>query len=164
MKAGWLALALLGCAALVVIALAAPERIHTVYMSAESDGLHQDDHKILGFVPYSTTRRDPNLHVTRDTYDVLRKAGIRNIPEAGKPDPVFGPLRMFHGPKTSYTLGFYLKKTPPADAFDFYARQLTKPARGPDTVTGTCPDGTTKLSFSVYKDSRGNLGRLNIDP
>ena len=164
MKYRWLALALLACAAIVTVGMAAPEKIHTVYMSSEADGRHQDDHKYFGFIPYSTIRKDPKVNVTRDAFELLRKAGIRNLPETKKPDPVFGPFRMFYGPKTSYSLGFYLNKTLPTGAIDFYARQLTKATRGPDRVTGTCPDGKTKLAFDVFKDSRGYEGHLSIDP
>lgn len=164
MRSRWLVFVLLCCASVATVGIAAPEKIHTVYMSSESDGRHQDDHKYFCFIPYSTIRTDPSITVTRDVFETLQKAGVRNLPEARKPDPTFGPLRMFYGPKTSYSLGFYLKKTPVADAIDFYARQLTKKKTLPEGVSGLCPDGKTQLTFNVYKSSAGNQAHLGIDP
>lgn len=163
MKSRLAILGLLACASVVTVGIAAPEKIHTVYMSSEADGRHQDDHKYFGLIPYSTIRTDPAIDVTRDAFKALRRAGVRNVPEATKPDPSFGPFRMFYGPQTSYSLGFYLKKTSPSDAVDFYAHQLTKVTRTPNQVRGTCPDGKTKLTFDVFTDSRGNEGHLSMD-
>jgi hypothetical protein len=145
------------------VAVHSPGSLHRVDMAAEWDGHHQDDHKYLGFIPYSTVRDDPSLHVTQDAFHLLKNAGIRTLPERSKKESRF-LARSIHQNTTRYDIDVDLGKTSPKDAADFYARQLKKPVRrssaSEESVEGVGPDGRTRLSFSFYKTSGSGAGRL----
>lgn len=119
--------------------------------------MHQDDHKILGVVPYSTTRRDPTLRVTSDAFKALAQAGVPDLPEARRRLPSYPVSRTFYPGKMEYVVQFELGKKTPRDVADFYARALTKPVRSHgstlETVRGICPDGKTRLEFVAFAPS-----------
>ena len=161
MRKAWLAAALVLCAALIGTTVLAPGALHRVEMASETDGVHQDDHKLLGFLPYSTQRADPSLRVTEDAFAALESAGVRDLPETHQRLPSYPVIRMLYPGKAEYCVQFGLGKRPAKDVADFYARQLTKPVRGHgpvgETVDGVCPDGKTHLLFVAYKGSPAQL-------
>ncbi len=167
MRKLWASLAVLLCAAVVGTAVMSPKSIDRVYMSSESDGRHQDDHKVLGFIPYSSTKPDPSLRITDDTFRSLREAGIENLPQARRTDPVRPPTRLIYPDGTYYCFGFGLGKTQPKDAVDFYAKQLKGPTRRSsaveESVEGVCPDGKTRLYFTIIPGTHDASLRFGRD-
>lgn len=160
----WLAVSVAVCTAIVVAAATSPSSLHRIAMSSEWDGHRQDDHKYLGFIPYSTIREDPSLHVTEDAFRLLKEARIRNLPETSKGTPSRFLARSIDRGATRYDIDVDLGKSSPKDAADCYARQLGKPMRRSnafeESVEGVCPDGKTKLSFSFYKAGGSHAARL----
>ena len=155
MLRSWPLFVLVPCVLLIGTALVAPKRLHTIAMASESDGVHQDDHRILGLIPYSTQREDPNLRVTRDAFAALAKAGIPDVPESHRA-PTYAPVfRMFYPGRTEYCIQFDLAGKSPKDVADLYARALPRPSRHSastmESVEGLCRDGKTHLDFIAFK-------------
>lgn len=155
MRRSWPFVILIPCALLIGLALFAPREIHRVAMSSETDGYHQDDHLYLGFVPYSTSRRDPRINVTQDARTMLKEAGVPDLPESHRSLPYAPLVRCVYPAKTEYVLQFDLNGKSRKEIADRYAHALKGSLRRSnsfeESVEGVGRDGKTHVSFTAFQ-------------